>query len=160
MLHIYMRRGGAGYALLGDALALHGISTLPTILRTHKGKPYFPHYPHLHFNLSHSEDFLLCALSDQPVGVDIEVIRPRRTGLPRYCFTPMEFARFEALGGDWAAFYTLWTLKEAWCKCLGQELGHPSHWPTPPPCPHQTYILEGVRASVCAGEHPPDLCPL
>lgn len=39
-------------------------------------KPYFPDFPQVHFNLSHTSGAVLAALSDQPVGVDVERIRP------------------------------------------------------------------------------------
>ena len=59
---------------LYDALALHGISPLPRVARTEKGKPYFPDFPNLHFSLSHTNGASLCALSDSLVGVDIEPV--------------------------------------------------------------------------------------
>ncbi len=40
-----------------------------------RGKPYFPS-PRCQFNLSHSGTLALCALSDRPVGVDIQMVRP------------------------------------------------------------------------------------
>ena len=40
------------------------------------GKPYFPERPELHFSLSHTEGAALVGLSDYPIGVDIEKIRP------------------------------------------------------------------------------------
>lgn len=47
------------------------------ILHNEMGKPYFSNYD-LHFNLTHSGGFVVLALSDRPVGVDIEAIRPIR----------------------------------------------------------------------------------
>lgn len=49
---------------------------LPQIRTTSLGKPYFPDFPDVHFNLSHTAGAVLVALSDQPVGADIERIRP------------------------------------------------------------------------------------
>ena len=49
---------------------------LPEIALAKVGKPYFPEYPHVQFNISHTTGAVLVALSDQPVGVDIEKIRP------------------------------------------------------------------------------------
>ena len=43
---------------------------------TPHGKPYFPEHPDVHFNLSHTAGAVLVGLSDRPVGVDIEHIRP------------------------------------------------------------------------------------
>ncbi|WP_347563656.1 4'-phosphopantetheinyl transferase superfamily protein [Pseudoflavonifractor sp. 524-17] len=76
----------------------------------------------LHFNLSHSGPFALCGVGDAPLGVDIEAIRPRRPALPRYIMSDREFRWYEAQGGRWEDFYTLWTLKESICKYTGQGL--------------------------------------
>ena len=44
------------------------------------GKPFFPGFPQLQFNLSHSRGAAVCALHHLPVGVDVERLRqpPRR----------------------------------------------------------------------------------
>ena len=154
MLEVYIRPDGNAWALLTDALALRGIAALPEVARTPKGKPFFPALPELYFNLSHTAGWSLCALSDAPVGVDIEVPRPRRVGLWRFCLTDGEYAAFLTSGGGWEEFYRLWTLKEAWCKYTGQGLGHPRRWPTPPPCPYRCYAGEGFAAAVCGEELP------
>lgn len=142
------------YALLSQALmAEYGLTMLPEVARTDAGKPYFPTLPQLHFNISHTKNLILCALSDRPVGVDIETVRPRRASLPRFALSPEEYRHYEALGGDWSAFYTLWTQKEAWCKYTG--LGLQALWgQTPPPhlC-YGTYTDHDWCAAVC-GEEP------
>lgn len=49
---------------------------LPEMALTDMGKPYFPDYPSVQFNLSHTGGAVLVGVSDQAVGVDIERIRP------------------------------------------------------------------------------------
>ena len=49
---------------------------LPEIALTDKGKPYFPQYPNVHFNISHTGGAVLVGVSDKPIGVDIEKVRP------------------------------------------------------------------------------------
>ena len=46
-----------------------------TICRTERGKPYAKGMA-VHFNVSHSGDLVLCAVSDSSIGADIERIRP------------------------------------------------------------------------------------
>lgn len=157
-MYLYGSRNTTPQTLLGDALArAYGLSVLPPLARTPLGKPYLPDYPHLHFNWSHSGQLTLCVLSDRPVGVDIEVMRPRGASLPRYALTPEEYARYQALGGDWPAFYTLWTRKEAWCKYTGEGLRR--RWGEAPPQEglyFRTYAGETWRAAVCGEEEPPE----
>ena len=83
-------------------------------LRTPRGKPYAENAPH--FNLSHSGDWLLCAVSDAPVGVDIEAPREVSPALIRRTCTPEEQA---FLADHPGCFLQLWTAKEAYLKYLG-----------------------------------------
>ena len=150
-MKLYGAQGVSPQVLLAYALS-HGyqLSPPPALARTPLGKPYFPQYPHLHINWSHSGSLVLCALSDSPVGVDVEWVRPRAATLPRYALTPEEYDAFQHQGGDWSAFYGLWTKKEAWCKYTGQGLRR--HWGASPPKTglfFQTYAGSGWRACVC-----------
>ena len=88
MLRLYGGTNLTPQALLSWALAKSfQIQELPEIGRTEHNKPYFLTLPGLHVNWSHSGPFVLCALGNAPVGVDIEVIRPRTASLPRYALT-------------------------------------------------------------------------
>ncbi|WP_067279145.1 4'-phosphopantetheinyl transferase superfamily protein [Mitsuaria sp. 7] len=93
----------------------HGRSTLPSG----------------HINLSHSGDWLFAGASARPIGVDLEVLRPRRgdlIALSRQVHGDAqcaEIGRLLAAGHDsdaLAVFYGWWTLKEAWLKCRGRGL--------------------------------------
>ena len=69
---------GDAYALLGELLrAEYGLGVLPAMARGADGKPYFPGEPELHFNVSHSGGLALCGAGEAPLGVDVEVLRPR-----------------------------------------------------------------------------------
>ncbi|MEZ5573531.1 MAG: 4'-phosphopantetheinyl transferase superfamily protein [Halioglobus sp.] len=84
--------------------------------------------PELYFNLSHSGDWLACAVAaDAAVGVDLEFCDSRREvmKLARRFFCPQEVSSLSAcepaLQSD--RFYDLWTLKEAAIKARGDALG-------------------------------------
>lgn len=118
---------GDPYALLAVLLlAEKGVEPLPKMARQPGGKPWFPDCPDLHFSVSHSGPLSLCALADTPVGADVELVRPRSKGLPRYALSQREYAWYEARGGHWEDFYTLWTMKEARVKCTGEGIFHAS----------------------------------
>jgi len=39
------------------------------------GKPCLEEYPDFHFNISHSRDYVLCAVDDKPIGIDVEEVK-------------------------------------------------------------------------------------
>ena len=129
-----------------------GLEALPQMARNTAGKPYFPDHPDLCFNLSHSGSRSLCALSDGPVGVDIETVRPRRALLPRAVLSDGEYAWFLARGGAWEDFYTLWTLKEAKVKAQGTGINRPARTITVPPLgPGESGVWDGLHFTAYSG---------
>lgn len=152
MLRVFVGELDA-YELLARAVKLvWGIDALPEIARTENGKPYFRNWPDLYFNLSHSGQWAMCALSDAPVGVDIEVVRPRRGNLPAYVFKGADYGRYLALGGDWSAFYILWTEVESIVKYTGEGLKAYRRAALPEDCVITNLSGEGWRAALCARE--------
>ena len=87
--------------------------TLPPIRTTSLGKPYFPDHPDVHFNLSHTAGAVLVALSDRPVGVDIERIRP---------VSPRTMRRLADVQTE-RAFFESWVRREARSKRSGAGVG-------------------------------------
>ena len=89
------------------------------------GKPYLENAS-LHFNCSHTQSAVAVALFDQPVGVDIEKIRPVRSGLERRFFAPSEIEFVEKSdSGRKERLIEIWTKKEAYVKELGVGLSCP-----------------------------------
>jgi 4'-phosphopantetheinyl transferase len=83
----------------------------------------------LEFNFSNSGLLALLAVTrDQAVGVDLEAVRPIQDvdGLVTRFFSPRENAIFHTISEEHkpAAFFNLWTRKEAWLKATGQGIGH------------------------------------
>lgn len=84
----------------------------------------------LHFNVSHSEEMALYALSaDLEVGVDVEYVRRdmATAEIAEQFFSPAEVNAFRGLPEHlWLeAFFNCWTRKEAYIKALGKGLSHP-----------------------------------
>ena len=81
----------------------------------------------LHFNLSHSRDQVLYAITrNGPVGVDLQHRQPRLPwrGLARRFFSPAELRRLRRLSGRAGEreFYRLWARKEAMAKAAGRPI--------------------------------------
>ena len=87
------------------------------------GKPYFVNLP-IYFNLSHSGDYVLCAVADSEVGADIQQMsdidywktaerffQKEEVAMMRQLPTEEEQKRF---------FYKLWARKEAYGKYTGE----------------------------------------
>ncbi|HLF96157.1 MAG TPA: 4'-phosphopantetheinyl transferase superfamily protein [Methylococcaceae bacterium] len=90
------------------------------------GKPHLPGAP-LHFNLSHSGDWCLLAVSRRwPVGADVERRREGLdlAGLAHRCFSSAERSWWQSLPENArpSAFFRLWTCKEAFVKAVGQGI--------------------------------------
>lgn len=102
------------YAALRDLVP---VASLPPVrAATPDGKPYLPNLPNVHVSLTHSGQTVVCALSNVPVGVDLELPRPVREGLTERFFLPHEQA---LVHGEPARFFDLWMAKEAVLKQIG-----------------------------------------
>lgn len=91
------------------------------------GKPYLVSEPGIHFSLSHSGDWAACAVSDHPIGIDIERCAPNRRDVASRFFHKDEVRYLDSLplyARD-DAFYSLWTLKESFVKSTGRGLDMP-----------------------------------
>lgn len=91
-------------------------------------KPYFVSAPELQFNLSHSKEQVLAALSDRPIGCDIEWVKPIDLKLAKRFFHEEEYAAILRAPTEEARqrlFFRIWTLKESYIKCTGAGLRLP-----------------------------------
>lgn len=92
------------------------------------GKPILHDAERLSFNLSHSDELAVLAVTDgAPVGVDLERIRPVADGFAEHAFAPEERAALQALPshGVEAAVFACWTRREAYVKATGAGLSQP-----------------------------------
>lgn len=98
-------------------------SEMPPIQAKQGGKPYFVTGP-ICFNLSHSGDYVMCALSGNEVGCDVEYKRDAGLKIAKRFFSQAEQ---EYLAGcdDADAFAKLWTLKESVLKASGVGISYP-----------------------------------
>lgn len=103
---------------------LYPNSDEPIILKNENGKPYIQNHPEFHFNISHSGEWTVLAVSDNEVGVDIQIIKPIRNNLAKRFFTRRENQKLEQLNNEefFTEFTRMWTLKEARTKVTGESL--------------------------------------
>lgn len=94
---------------------------LPEICLSPQGKPCFPEHPAVHFNISHTSGAVLVGLSDQPLGVDIEKVRPvSRRAMRKLAGVVTE-----------EAFFQSWVRREARVKRSGTGIGTMMRGETP-----------------------------
>ena len=83
----------------------------------------------LEFNLAHTEGVAVLGVAcGAPVGIDVERVRHLEDAseLVARFFSKSEAARFRTLAPELrdAAFFNLWTRKEAWLKATGEGIAH------------------------------------
>lgn len=89
------------------------------------GKLYLTEHDGIYVNLSHSGDYAVCAVSDVPVGVDIQHCRECDMKMAKRFFT-VEEAEFINKSTDRnSAFFEIWTKKESFVKAIGKGLAIP-----------------------------------
>lgn len=101
------------YLLLRVALRQrYGWQELPEMERSAAGKPFFPDWPQVHFNLSHTDGAVLVGVGEIPLGVDIQRIRPVRR----------QAMQCIAGADEEQAFFQSWVRREARTKCTGEGI--------------------------------------
>lgn len=101
------------YSLLKYALEVwKGATELPAVAADSRGKPYFPEQPDWQFSLSHTRGFVLAAVSEKPVGADVQLRDGRGERLAGRLMSEREREQFD--------FYELWSLRESLYKLTGE----------------------------------------
>lgn len=117
--------------------AITRLSALPSakIEKTPEGKPYFADRQGLFLSLSHSGEYAVCAVSDVPIGVDIQEYRNvKRNMLKKVLCSEEQIALAERADNsekekngflsaeEMIDFFRTWSAKEACVKCTGMGL--------------------------------------
>lgn len=117
------KRALSVYLLLKQGLNKeYGISENPIFEFEENGKPFMPAHPDVFFSLSHSKTVALCAISDKPIGADVEVVRKISADLMEYTMNDEELKFIQNHREPNLAFFCLWTRKEAFLKLLGRSI--------------------------------------
>lgn len=88
---------------------LYGWKVLPRLCYNRYGKPVFADHPAIQFSISHTHRAALVGVHDEPLGVDIERLRPVRK------------RTMQRLAGTTSSdqFFERWVQREACAKCNG-----------------------------------------
>ncbi len=114
------KKESAGAALLLKKLLSEENITNPIINTGEYGKPYISNHENIHFNLSHSNEMVLCAISDMEIGVDIEYIDPEiDLTLAKNYFHNKEYENIMNAKNKAEEFFKYWVLKESYMKYTG-----------------------------------------
>lgn len=115
MIHLYITENSDVKNKLNNILMRH-IAGPIEILKTENGKPYLKGNG-AYFSLSHSKNLAAVAVSDSPVGVDLEVITKNHTFF-KTRFSEREQSEIIAERD----FLVHWTAREAFIKLNGYTL--------------------------------------
>lgn len=97
------------------------------IERKENKKPFIRNHKNVFFNLSHSENLVLVAVSDFDIGVDVQLIKPdirNPLRLAKKILSDEEQLFLSSLPKEERVkeFFRFWTEKEAFSKCTGEGL--------------------------------------
>lgn len=98
------------------------------------GKPCLSSEYQLHFNLSHSKEYVICGIANRNIGVDIQYQKPVKEGFAERFFHEEEISYLREKAVKTAmpdvfttqyleAFYDIFTLKESFMKLEGTGMG-------------------------------------
>lgn len=124
--------------VLGELLARKAISNLLGVDRQDiafgrydSGKPYAKNFD-VKFSISHSKDMVVCAVSRDEVGIDVELIRDIDMRITKIACTENDKSFIFGDNGSTDTqdnetvlrFFKLWTAKEAYLKYCGEGISN------------------------------------
>lgn len=87
------------------------------------GKPFLSYRPSLHYNISHSGEYVVCILADQEVGIDVQIHRKANYERMLKRMVPEdEYNEILASADMQERFFEQWVLREAYIKWTGEGL--------------------------------------
>ena len=116
------KRSLAASYLLGICMKEHGVSLSEKADVTNAGKLFFPYLDGFYVNLSHADDFAVCACDEAEIGVDVEGIRAYKEKLFFKIASEKEIAQMDEIVNqdEKDIFFTRWwTRKESAVKLTG-----------------------------------------
>lgn len=117
-------------SILGEILLINLLNEINidynsiTIIKNKYGKPFIKDM-NLFFNISHSKDFVVCAISKNEIGIDIVQVSESKESVINQFATYKEKQYINELKNDYfKRSFEIFALKEAYFKCLGTNLNY------------------------------------
>jgi 4'-phosphopantetheinyl transferase len=118
------------------------------------GKPYLKSHPGFQFNLSHSGNWVVAAISDKPLGIDVEQISVLNDfmDIAKRFYSEKEYAFLIECEEKirLSLFYDIWTKKESLIKAIGKGLSIPLKSFTVPFVSNGSVDYKGNNWSLCS----------
>lgn len=87
------------------------------------GKPFFTEHQNTHFNISHSHDYVVCAIASRPLGIDIQYHKDVNImRMAERILSPQEYHNFLRAEDQEKFFFQCWVEKESFLKWTGDGL--------------------------------------
>ena len=121
-------------SLIGDVLTRYvlcnklSIRNKDLVFGTNEyGKPLLLEPNGIHFNISHSGSWIVCAVGNKTIGIDVEIIKPIDLEIAERFFTRDGYISLMDQPEEMKLkyFYMIWTLKESYIKAEGKGLSIP-----------------------------------
>ena len=129
----FFRQKDRERCLIGDVLVRYLLATQYNLCLYRQpfcyndwGKP-FAGVQNVHFNISHSGDWVVCVIDDEENGIDIQKKDRVDIDLAKRFFLTEEYLALKSQSESQKSdmFYDLWTLKESYIKITGKGLSIP-----------------------------------
>ena len=122
-------RSVGAWELLKIVLFEYGIDAqTEEFSKKENGKPFLLFHPDISFNLSHSGNTVMCAVSDGEVGCDVQKITSCDLRIADRFFHEKESEAVSRISDEnerRILFFRLWTLKESFVKATGKGFSTP-----------------------------------
>ncbi|MCQ2521633.1 MAG: 4'-phosphopantetheinyl transferase superfamily protein [Lachnospiraceae bacterium] len=102
----------------------HVTAELPEVSYGVHEKPFFVGKENVQFNLSHSGNYVVCAFSEYPIGVDVQEIKPLKEHFIKRVYSEEEqaYVRSQPASVQNDAYMRLYAFKEALVKYTGEGM--------------------------------------
>ncbi|MDE6426701.1 MAG: 4'-phosphopantetheinyl transferase superfamily protein [Ruminococcus sp.] len=108
--------------LLAYALRINYKMNIPEIMHGEYGKPYFPQYHDIFFNISHCNKGCALVVSDRKIGVDIQDYGYFSWDIARHVCSENEMDILRHSEEKDRLFTKFWAIKESYVKMTGEGI--------------------------------------